>query len=538
MKLEPGTNLGPYRIISELGRGGMATVYKAHQAALSRMVAVKVLPEYSAGEPGFKERFQQEAVAVANLRHPNIPPVYDYGETDGIVYIVGEYIDGGTLTEQLGKPLPVEYAVAILTPIASALDYAHSQGVLHRDVKPSNVLMERDGTPKLADFGLAKMMGAGRNSLTGTGMIVGTPQYMAPEQCEGQELSPAADLYALGVVAYEMLTGRPPFVAETPLAVMLAQVTSALPLPRQLNPDLSELVEAVLLKALAKQPGDRYAACTRFVRALSEAAAARAPVHPTFKQTSASSESPTVGIDPPVGPIVRMPPRATPASIPTTVVEGVAIPEAAPLTPVQPAAPLPADEPVAVGRRGSNPLGTGLSRVAHVFKARPVLLLPAVALALAVSILIGLALQGGVGSNSTPSSALNGSPSPVSSPTALAVQSVMFTGNAAAPLITVTGVNFGAEPNGSPAQCGGTRTYSGAVYGDDLYFLDADNVFGQGTSAQGSCVGIIVTNWSSTGFTFQFGDAYHTQDHWYIASGDSYTLMLKGTKFRGTVAFG
>src|ERR1051326_8917729 len=297
MKLEPGTDLGPYRIISEVGRGGMATVYKAYQPALARMVAVKVLPEYSVEEPGFQARFQQEAIAVANLRHPNIPAVYDYGETNGVVYIASEYIDGGTLTDQLGKPLPVEYAIEILTPIAAALDYAHSKGVLHRDVKPSNVLMERDGTPVLADFGLAKMMAPGHTNLTGTGMIMGTPQYMAPEQCEGQELTPAADLYALGVVAYEMLTGRPPFIAETPLAVMLAQVTNTLPPPRQVNPHISEPVEAVLLKALAKKPGDRYAGCTRFARALSEAAATAATKSSEVDHGTSGSMSSVVAVD-------------------------------------------------------------------------------------------------------------------------------------------------------------------------------------------------------------------------------------------------
>lgn len=326
MKLEAGTSIGPYRIVSELGRGGMATVYKAHQAALARYVAIKVLPEFFATEPGFKERFQQEAVAVANLRHPNIPAVFDYGETDGITYIVTEFVDGGTLTEQLGKPLPLEYAIEVLTPLAGALDYAHSRGVLHRDIKPSNVLLEHDGTPILSDFGLAKMMTGSPKGLTQSGMIVGTPEYMAPEQCAGTpDLTPAADLYALGVVAYEMLTGRPPFIADTPVAVIMAQINNTLPPPRQLNPDISEPVEKVLLKALAKEPKDRYRTCQIFIRELSEAASAKvaASAAPAVSAASAAPPGPAAPVAPSSPPISAPPPPSygppTPPPQPTPV---------------------------------------------------------------------------------------------------------------------------------------------------------------------------------------------------------------------------
>ncbi|HEY8641429.1 MAG TPA: serine/threonine-protein kinase, partial [Candidatus Dormibacteraeota bacterium] len=240
MKLEPGTNLGPYRIVGEAGRGGMASVYKAHQAALARYVAIKVLPDFFATEPGFLERFQQEAVAVAQLRHPNILAIFDYGDTDGVTYIVTEFVDGGTLAEQMGKPLPVEYAVEILNPIAGALDYAHRRGVLHRDIKPSNVLLQHDGTPVLSDFGLAKMMMSANKRITQSGMIVGTPEYMSPEQCAGEDLTPATDQYSLAVIAYEALTGRVPFTAATPVAVLMAQMQNALPPPRTINPELSD----------------------------------------------------------------------------------------------------------------------------------------------------------------------------------------------------------------------------------------------------------------------------------------------------------
>ena len=310
MKLEPGTNLGPYRIVAEAGRGGMASVYKAHQAALARYVAIKVLPDFFATEPGFRERFQQEAVAVAQLRHPNILAIFDYGDTDGVTYIVTEFVDGGTLAEQMGKPLPLEYAVEILNPIAGALDYAHRRGVLHRDIKPSNVLLQHDGTPVLSDFGLAKMMMSSTQRLTQSGMIVGTPEYMSPEQCAGEELTPAADQYSLAVIAYEALTGRVPFTAATPVAVLMAQMQNALPPPRTINPDLSDGVAAVLLKGLAKEPGDRYKTCHQMVRAL--AAADESPAGEEMAEPVAPATRPPAPLTPPPGPAPTPPPLAAP----------------------------------------------------------------------------------------------------------------------------------------------------------------------------------------------------------------------------------
>ena len=315
MKLEPGTNLGPYRIVAEAGRGGMASVYKAHQAALARYVAIKVLPDFFATEPGFRERFQQEAVAVAQLRHPNILAIFDYGDTDGLTYIVTEFVDGGTLAEQMGKPLPLEYAVEILNPIAGALDYAHRRGVLHRDIKPSNVLLQHDGTPVLSDFGLAKMMMSSTQGLTQSGMIVGTPEYMSPEQCAGEELTPAADQYSLAVIAYEALTGRVPFTAATPVAVLMAQMQNALPPPRTINPDISDGVAAVLLKGLAKEPGDRYKTCHQMVRAL--AAADESPAGEEMAEPVAPATRPPAPLTPPPGPAPTPPPLAAPVPPPT-----------------------------------------------------------------------------------------------------------------------------------------------------------------------------------------------------------------------------
>jgi hypothetical protein len=257
----------------------MATVYKAYQAALARHVAIKVLPDYLTDDSDFPQRFQREAVALASLRHPNIPAVFDYSTADDLTYIVCEYIDGGTLSEQMGEPLPLEYVVEILRPIASALDYAHARGVLHRDIKPSNIMLARDGRPVLNDFGLAQMMSTdGR--ITAAGTIMGTPQYMAPEQCAGQSLGPPADIYSLAVVAYEMLTGRVPFQAATPAAVILAQMQDPLPPPRSVNPQLSEAIEASLLKGLAKRPGDRFPTASAMIQSLAAPATSPPAVAP------------------------------------------------------------------------------------------------------------------------------------------------------------------------------------------------------------------------------------------------------------------
>lgn len=267
MSLPPGATLGPYQVVDTLGRGGMATVYKGYQPLLGRHVAIKVLSPALSDDESFRTRFRTEALTIARLRHPNILQVHDFGDDGGHRYLVLELVDGGTLAERVGRPWPAEQVVTMLAPVADALDYAHGQGVLHRDVKPSNVLIARDGRPILADFGLARMVGSARG-LTRTGILVGTPEYMSPEQAAGEDATAATDRYALAVIAYEMLFGRVPYRADSPLSTLLAHLQKPLPLSSDDGPRLSRQVESVLLSGLAKRPGDRYGTAAAFVGAL------------------------------------------------------------------------------------------------------------------------------------------------------------------------------------------------------------------------------------------------------------------------------
>ncbi len=280
-----GQTLGQYQLLEQIGQGGMATVYKGYQPALNRYVAIKVLPPYYAHDPGFAERFTREAQAIAQLEHPNILPVYDFGKQGDVSYIVMKYVPAGTLRDRLGQPLPPIDAVHLIEQIAAALDTAHDRGILHRDIKPGNILLDERGWVYLSDFGLAKMV-EGTTNLTGTGVGVGTPAYMSPEQGQGLSVDARTDVYALGVVLFEMLTGRVPYRAETPMAVVIKHVTDPIPLPRRMNPNIPEAVEQVLLKALAKNPAHRFARAGDLAQALKRAvqglepAVAAAPIPP------------------------------------------------------------------------------------------------------------------------------------------------------------------------------------------------------------------------------------------------------------------
>ena len=277
MKVHEGMTIGAYRVMDRIGRGGMAAVYRAYHPALDRYVALKVMPEFFAEDPTYRERFQQEARSIARLKHRNILEVFDFGYEDELAYLVMELVDGGTLADRLGKPLDLREVIQILEPVANALDYAHSQGILHRDIKPSNILLHQDGTPVLADFGLARMANAMRR-LTSSGTVMGTPEYMSPEQAADDPIGPSSDLYSFAVVAYEMLTGRVPFEADTPAAILLSHVTKSMPATRELRGELSAHVEDVLRRGLAKLAGQRYASAAEFVVALKPAAWPSRPV--------------------------------------------------------------------------------------------------------------------------------------------------------------------------------------------------------------------------------------------------------------------
>ena len=270
MKLEPGAELGQYQIVEEIGRGGMATVFRAHQPSLDRQVAIKVISEALAGKRSFRDRFHREALAVARLRHPNIVAIYDYGQRDELAYFVAELIEGGTLAERLGAPMAPAEVVKLLRPIAAALDHAHSQGVLHRDVKPANILIDKGDRPMLTDFGIARIT-VHQPRLTLAGGIFGTPEYMAPEQCAGHDVTAAADIYALAAIGYEMLTGRVPHSAASPGAVLAAVMHDPIPPPRSINAAIPETVEAALMRGLASEPRDRFETATHLVDAIAGA---------------------------------------------------------------------------------------------------------------------------------------------------------------------------------------------------------------------------------------------------------------------------
>ncbi len=272
MSFNIGENVGPYRIMEQLGQGGMATVYKAYHAALDRYVALKALHPAFGEDPNFEARFQREARLVAKLEHRHIVPIYDYAEHEGRPYLVMKFIEGDTLKARLLEgPLTSEEISHVVDWVGSALAYAHKQGVLHRDIKPSNVLIGKDGDMFLADFGLARIAQSGESTLS-SDMIMGTPQYISPEQAMGEKnLDEGTDIYSFGVMLYEMVVGQVPFNADTPFSIIHDHIYSALPMPRSINPKVPESVERVLLKALAKERTDRYPDVDSLVKAFKDA---------------------------------------------------------------------------------------------------------------------------------------------------------------------------------------------------------------------------------------------------------------------------
>jgi serine/threonine-protein kinase len=283
-----GQNLGVYQLSEQIGQGSLTLVFKGRAADKSE-VAIKILPKMWLRDPGFVERFEAEARLISQLDHPHILPIRDYGQADdGTAYLVMDYSAGGTLADQLKTGLSLAEACSFFLQIAEAVAYAHQHGVIHRDLKPSNILISDEGHVFVTDFGLARII-AGERSLTGS-MILGTPAYMAPEQGDGLTSDKRTDIYALGVLLYEMTTGQRPFDAETPMAVMLKEMSDIFPRPQQLNPDLPSEVEQIILKALATNPDERYQDVEQLSQALQPATGyslkSSALVQPTTSPTS------------------------------------------------------------------------------------------------------------------------------------------------------------------------------------------------------------------------------------------------------------
>lgn len=295
-----GTRLGVYEVQSILGSGGMATVYRGFDHNLQRPVAIKVLSGLAASQPDFAERFRQEARMIARLRHPHIVQVYDFGVLDQVAYMVQELLPGQTLSERLAElaarnqPMPRREIVVVIQQLAAALDAAHAAGIIHRDLKPSNALYNAEGALVLTDFGIAKSM-APDATKTQTGIILGTPTYVSPEQARGEALTPASDIYALGVVLYELISGQPPFDSDTPLGIVLKHLHEPPPPIQPLRASVTPAVEAVVLRALAKNPEERYRTASELAQALDTAWPEPTQAHPPGTLHS----MPTVAWQPP-----------------------------------------------------------------------------------------------------------------------------------------------------------------------------------------------------------------------------------------------
>lgn len=272
-----GQTLGKYRVLEPLGRGGMARVYRGYHPQLDRFVAIKVLRPDLLDDDQFVQRFRREAQSIASLRHPNIIQVHDFDGQDDTYYMVMELLDGDTLHKRLNdyrvrnQQMPWGDIVRVMADVLDGLGYAHQEGMIHRDIKPSNILLTKRGQVVLADFGIAQIIGGTQHTVTGA--LLGTLNYMAPEQGLKGTSDTRSDLYSLGIVFYEMLTRRPPFDAETPLAILMKHATDPLPLPREINPQIPQPFERVVLKALAKDPEDRYQSAEEMREALLQAAA-------------------------------------------------------------------------------------------------------------------------------------------------------------------------------------------------------------------------------------------------------------------------
>jgi beta-lactam-binding protein with PASTA domain/predicted Ser/Thr protein kinase len=279
-----------YRLLSRLGSGGMAEVWAAEDTELGRQIALKLLHGRLAADDDFVERFRREASAAAGLQHPNVVSVYDRGESQGTYYIAMEYLRGPSLKDLVRRgPLEPRYAVELVVQVLRAARFAHRRGIVHRDLKPHNVMLDDEGRVKVTDFGIAR---AGASDMTETGLIMGTAQYLSPEQAQGHAVTERSDLYSIGVMLFELLTGRVPFEGESPVTIALRHVSEPPPAPSQLNPAVPPALDAVVLRALAKDPRDRFADADEFIAALTAAVTAPQDVTQVTRIAAAASYVP------------------------------------------------------------------------------------------------------------------------------------------------------------------------------------------------------------------------------------------------------
>lgn len=310
-----GQTLNGYEILDVVGRGGMATVYSARQISMNRVVAMKVLPRQFVDDDTYIQRFTREVSIVSQLEHRSIIPVYDYGEYERQPYIIMRYMPAGSIDSLLSAgAIPLERVLEIIRQIAPALDYAISKNVLHRDLKPSNVLLDNDGGAYLTDFGIARIVGEAGNPTITTQGVVGTPSYMSPEQAQGKPLDGRSDLYSLGVMLFEMTTGRRPFESDTPYGVAVMQVTTPPPQPRSINPHVPPSIEQVIYRAMSKNPEQRYQTAAELFSALEHAyetrdLAPKADTHP--RRVFLPPQQPVMPSPPPQ--VIYPPPNITPA---------------------------------------------------------------------------------------------------------------------------------------------------------------------------------------------------------------------------------
>jgi serine/threonine protein kinase len=370
--------IGRYEIRSEIGRGGMATVYKANDPNFGREVAIKVLPHEFLHDPLFRARFEREARIIALLEHPAIVPVYDFGEEDEQPYIVMRYMSGGSLADRLarGRMLIAE-VVKMISTLAPALDTAHRRGVVHRDLKPGNILFDQYENPFISDFGIARLSHASGASLTGAA-ILGTPTYMSPELIQGnKDLDGRSDIYALGVILFQMLTGKVPYHSDTPAKLMLMHILDPIPTVTAFRGDVPAAFDSMIAKAMAKDPEERFSTATEMASQLSRAASTPASpgaVAVATKETMVAQKAPQ---NPPSKPPVRPERQSSPALAAQSMGSGhPAVPQAKPITappPSTPAVLFPGAAAPSIQVATPTPLRPSLMGAA----ARPVTYLPA-----------------------------------------------------------------------------------------------------------------------------------------------------------------